>query len=202
MPRAILPSAILPGGSVETSRDRAGKWATSGAARRAASLAAALTLAACGPFAPRPPAAPPPHPAPPPPLEAGPPTPLQRPRPRWWPPRPLPRPDQLSPAAALPVTASPAPPAPAPRPTVASLTGLGGDQVVALLGQPDTKSENPPARIWHYQAAGCSLDLFFYLDVANNRFQVLQVRSGETPESADAAEQCLESVLDERHASP
>ncbi len=189
--------------------------------KQAAGLMLAALLAACGPFGPvptSPKAPPPPAPAQP----AWPPLPLQKPR--GWRVTPVPkaRPSTLAPAGpdtgeapvSVPSAVPGAPPgAPSgtgegsapvlvlpPHPTIASLTGLGNDQVTALLGPPSAENEKPPAKVWRYQAAGCTLDLYFYLDVGSNRFQVLQVRSDAMPTSTAAAEQCFESLIDERHA--
>lgn len=41
----------------------------------------------------------------------------------------------------------------------ATLTGMRGDEVVALLGAPDSRSGAPPDEIWEYRAATCIMDL-------------------------------------------
>jgi len=42
------------------------------------------------------------------------------------------------------------------------LTGLSAAQVVALLGEPDFRRDEPPAELWQYRGVDCVLDLFLY----------------------------------------
>jgi hypothetical protein len=68
-------------------------------------------------------------------------------------------------AAGVPFGASPAAIAvPGRIPHLAELTGLQPPQIVAMLGQPDLKRDDPPAEVWQYRAADCVLNLFFYED--------------------------------------
>lgn len=47
---------------------------------------------------------------------------------------------------------------------VKDLAGLKPADIVAVLGQPDLKRDEPPAQLWQYRAADCVLNLFFYGD--------------------------------------
>jgi hypothetical protein len=47
-------------------------------------------------------------------------------------------------------------------PGLHQLTGLHPAEVIALLGQPDLRRDEPPAQLWQYRAADCVLNLFFY----------------------------------------
>jgi hypothetical protein len=47
-------------------------------------------------------------------------------------------------------------------PSLDQLTGLHPAEIIALLGQPDLRRDEPPAQLWQYRAADCVLNLFFY----------------------------------------
>src|SRR5579862_9885704 len=47
-------------------------------------------------------------------------------------------------------------------PGVKDLTGLRQPEILAMLGKPDLKRDEPPAQLWQYRAADCVLNLFFY----------------------------------------
>ncbi len=47
-------------------------------------------------------------------------------------------------------------------PGLQELTGLHPPDIVAMLGQPDLRRDEPPAQLWQYRAADCVLNLFFY----------------------------------------
>jgi hypothetical protein len=47
-------------------------------------------------------------------------------------------------------------------PDIKDLAGLKPDDVASILGQPDLKRNEPPAKLWQYRAADCVLNLFFY----------------------------------------
>lgn len=47
-------------------------------------------------------------------------------------------------------------------PAVKDLAGLKPDDVLAILGEPDLRRDEPPAELWQYRAADCVLNLFFY----------------------------------------
>lgn len=55
------------------------------------------------------------------------------------------------------------------------LTGLGADQLQALLGSPDFRRRDPPAELWQFRGPGCVLDTFLYADGAG----VLRVKHVE-----------------------
>src|SRR5256885_11267912 len=101
------------------------------------------------------------------------------------PPPPTPRPtDAATPGgggdaaraarAANAATARPAPAAPAP-PTAPDLkvVGLNQSETEALLGQPQSSIDRPPAKVWQYRTRECAVDVYFYLDVGRNDFYAL-----------------------------
>lgn len=116
-----------------------------------------------------------------------------------WQSKPVPAPE--SPPAPI-VVAPPAPPAPAqaprlppgpppPRPQfdLQSLIGLGEQDITAVLGEPRQVRNDPPAMVWDYQAAGCAMSLFFYLDLKSQDFRTLayNFESGGATDSAKQA---------------
>lgn len=54
-------------------------------------------------------------------------------------------------------------------PDVKDLNGLKPDDVLAMLGQPDLRREEPPAEMWQYRTSDCVLSLFFYDDAGGYR---------------------------------
>jgi hypothetical protein len=53
---------------------------------------------------------------------------------------------------------------PAPGGPLDRLTGLKGEEVVALLGPPDLRRAEPPAELWQYRGRLCVLELYLYRD--------------------------------------
>ena len=47
-------------------------------------------------------------------------------------------------------------------PTFQDLQGLGPGHLLALLGSPKLRRNDPPAQHWRYDSEGCSLHLFLY----------------------------------------
>lgn len=66
------------------------------------------------------------------------------------------------PAAAIPdvppAETAPSPPPPPPE----TLKAMTGEAILALLGPPDLERRDPPAAIWQYRTARCTLDVFIY----------------------------------------
>jgi len=53
------------------------------------------------------------------------------------------------------------------------LIGLDQREVTELLGAATRTREVPPAVVWEYRMPACALDIFFYLDLASQRFRAL-----------------------------
>ena len=101
------------------------------------------------------------------------------------------------------------PPSPKPKPMVALaakrdnhptgpaqydpelLIGLKPAQAIASLGNPATVVERSPSMVWRYNAKGCALDLFFYMDLGDNAFRVLAYDMKAGTPSDVAARACL-----------
>jgi hypothetical protein len=102
---------------------------------------------------------------------------------------------------------APPPPPPRSKPTIASasidrspatngfdpetLIGLQPAQAIAALGSPGSVQEQSPSMVWRYNAQGCALDLFFYMDLGANAFRVLayEFKTGASPRRA--ADTCV-----------
>jgi len=54
-------------------------------------------------------------------------------------------------------------------PEIKDLAGLQPADVVAILGPPDLRRDEPPAELWQYRAADCVLNLFFYREAGSYR---------------------------------
>ena len=66
------------------------------------------------------------------------------------------------------------------------LIGLDQSAATRLFGPAAEKSDEPPATVWRYKAAGCELDLFFYLDLRSGRMRTLHyaLKGGGTADTA------------------
>lgn len=104
------------------------------------------------------------------------------------PPQPPPR----APAPRMP----PSPPPPRPQFDLQSLIGVGEQEISAMLGAPRQVRNDPPAMVWDYQANGCALSLFFYLDLKSQDFRTLAYNF-EAGGATDSAKQiCVNRIQD------
>ena len=72
------------------------------------------------------------------------------------------------------------------------LIGISQQEAQVILGPPDAISQEPPAEVWRYSGPeGCSLTLFFYLDVASSAYRALTY--SVEPEDHDPA-LCIGSI--------
>lgn len=136
-------------------------------------LAAALALSACELIDP-----------PPPPPPEKPPVPAQT--------APAETPATPAPAPRLP----PSPPPPRPQFDLQSLIGMGEQDVAAALGQPRQVRNDPPAMVWDYQANGCALSLFFYLDLKSQDFRTLAYNFDSGGATDSAKQLCVNRIQD------
>jgi hypothetical protein len=72
--------------------------------------------------------------------------------------------------------------------------GLGGADLVRLLGIPDFRRRDAGAEIWQYQAGTCILDLFLYEDRGEFHVTYAEKRSRRTGRA------CTEATIEERAA--
>lgn len=98
------------------------------------------------------------------------------------------------------------PPTPRPEPPAPlKLIGLSRSEAEILLGRPAAEAERSPAKVWQYRTAECTVDVYFYLDVARNEFYALHYEA-RGPQSAaggtavvgrtEAADRCLRRIHD------
>lgn len=104
------------------------------------------------------------------------------------------------------VAALPAPPVMAaePEPIAAStstpdeLKSKAESEVATLLGRPAATRREGTGTIWTYRAGTCSLDVYFFLDVADNQRRALSYEV--LPEGTDdAAQSCYKSLKEAHH---
>lgn len=93
-----------------------------------------------------------------------------------------------------------------PTPTRAAslpgnLVGLDERAVVRLLGQPESVRSKPPATVWSYTAADCELEVFFYLDLASERFRVLAYEVYARRGSREMKKVCLGRIQSARRTN-
>ena len=87
------------------------------------------------------------------------------------PPEPSPRPAATAAAGQQSEDTALAPAAPVR--SFADLVGKTGVQIRSAIGAPERLSEQPPARVWHYEFSGCSLELFLSPDVSSGAEKAL-----------------------------
>jgi len=103
-----------------------------------------------------------------------------------------PAPAPTAPAPRMP----PSPPPPRPQFDLQSLIGVGEHEISAMLGVPRQVRNDPPAMVWDYQANGCALRMFFYLDLKSQDFRTLAYNF-ESGGATDSAKQvCVNRIQD------
>lgn len=90
----------------------------------------------------------------------------------------------------------PGPPPPRPQFDIQSLIGMGEQDVAAVLGQPRQVRNDPPAMVWDYQANGCALSLFFYLDLKSQDFRTLAYNFDSGGATDSAKQLCVNRIQD------
>ena len=76
-----------------------------------------------------------------------------------------------------------------------NLIGIEEEDAMGLFGIPEQIREDPPAKVWSYDRDGCSLEIYFYLDLESNNLRSLtyELEAGEPSEAARQA--CLTRLL-------
>lgn len=79
------------------------------------------------------------------------------------------------------------------------LVGMSRGEAAMLLGAPTEERDVAPAKIWKFAISECTVDVYFYLDVARNDFYALhynaQDRNGIV--TGEAADRCLQHIYSE-----
>lgn len=82
------------------------------------------------------------------------------------------------------------------------LIGLGEEATAQLLGVADQEIDRPPATVWRYQADGCVLDLYFYLDLKSGRMRTLRYAFKGLDTAVGSREACLTTILQRNNPTP
>ena len=73
------------------------------------------------------------------------------------------------------------------------LIGKNQNEAEAVLGPPNAVQAAPPATIWQYKADGCTLEVFFYMDMGSNSLRALayDAKLAEPPANEETIAQCV-----------
>jgi len=83
------------------------------------------------------------------------------------------------------------------------MIGFNQDQLIAALGPPQSKRDDPPGKTWRYQMGSCSVDFFFYPDVRTRQYRILHTevkghdpnqRNSDCGKNAAGAKRTMEQV--------
>jgi hypothetical protein len=61
------------------------------------------------------------------------------------------------------------------------LVGMSEEETAAALGRPMDEVEQPPGKVWTYQADGCRLAVHLFPDMDKGGFYALDYTAGEAP---------------------
>lgn len=111
-----------------------------------------------------------------------------------------------NPSMTLPDPPLSAPPSAPPRPVpdLRELVGMDRSGLGGLLGKPTLRRTEPPAEVWQYSTAQCTLHLFLYSDGGHEGYRVSHVdvvrRQQQTiqpiePQGASFPQECFGHVL-------
>jgi hypothetical protein len=84
------------------------------------------------------------------------------------------------------------PPPPPPQPI--EVLGLDPAGVRALLGEPGTQDDSPPAIMWRYTAGSCGLRIYFYQDFQSRELRALFLDVDGDDQSNQRKQSCLHSI--------
>jgi hypothetical protein len=78
------------------------------------------------------------------------------------------------------------------------LIGLDESDAANWLGEPNQRTDAPPATIWRYLSKDCQIDVYFYLDLQRGVMRALhyEVRSEDIVERRP--ERCFQQLVGER----
>jgi hypothetical protein len=78
------------------------------------------------------------------------------------------------------------------------LIGLDQPQIAAVLGEPQSRADAPPATIWRYSGAHCEIDIYFYLDLQSQAMRALHYEVKAHDLSERSAQRCYRALVSEQ----
>ncbi len=80
------------------------------------------------------------------------------------------------------------------------LVGLSEADAVRLLGNPKTRADTPPSRVWTYSSTSCDLRLFFYPEIGGTSYRTLTYEIDDRDPTDSNRRNCVGGLL-KNHAS-
>ena len=80
-------------------------------------------------------------------------------------------------------------------PKLSSLMNLTGKQIHTLLGTPNFKRSDSPAKIWQYSSDNCTLDLFLYENLATSVHSVAHYETRLQTNRDHTKNECFVSII-------
>jgi hypothetical protein len=87
-------------------------------------------------------------------------------------------------------------PATLPEPEPVVVSGLSGNAIRAMLGQPSARAGPAPGETWTYRSGSCAVELFLFPNVTHGDLQVLDYRVGGAGSGEDSKQACLRRLRD------
>lgn len=76
-----------------------------------------------------------------------------------------------------------------------ALVGLDQTQTTRLLGAPAATEEEAPARVWRYARGGCTLKVFFFMDMTSQDFRALSYDMTSSHNVPDDDQRCFAHLV-------
>jgi len=80
------------------------------------------------------------------------------------------------------------------------LVGLSEADAIRLLGNPKTRADTPPSRVWTYRSTSCDLRLFFYPEIGGTSYRTLTYEIDNRDPTDTNRRNCVGGLL-KNHAS-
>jgi hypothetical protein len=116
--------------------------------------------------------------------------------PRHAPPTRVPRPPAPPTIPRGSASAAEAKPATLPEPAPVVVSGLSGNAIRAMLGQPSARAGPAPGERWTYRSGSCAVELFLFPNVTHGGLQVLDYRVSGAGSGEDSKQACLRRLRD------
>lgn len=75
------------------------------------------------------------------------------------------------------------------------LVGLSEADAIRLLGNPISRADTPPSRIWTYKSTSCDLRLFFYPEIGGTSYRTLTYEIDDRDPSDSNRRNCVGGLL-------